>query len=228
MTAYNLTSPNKLPQKPGGNTKWFRYIVSTVLKPTRTTRQNPTAKRSVPVLSLPTKRKELTPTRKKRRGNNNVMEPIQNDSHYPEAEAIPDTVTEVEANLDPIAQTILNQSWWDTGNAIRYFGAIDGEVSPTEAVENCITRLQRGHASATGWKLVIDDFDQQELCSQHESFIFQLKCRYVSLALRYALEDMPDKTWMECCQKAVDTVNRVERVAHIKNKETLSRWHLAF
>jgi hypothetical protein len=81
------------------------------------------------------------------------MEPIQNDIHHPEAEAIPETEieTEVEANPDPIAQVIfLNQSWWDTSDAIIYFGAIDGEVSPTEAVENRITRPQRGHASATG------------------------------------------------------------------------------
>ena len=47
VTSYYVTSPNTLPQKPGGNTKWYRDIVSTVPKPTNT-RQNPTVKRSVP------------------------------------------------------------------------------------------------------------------------------------------------------------------------------------
>jgi hypothetical protein len=46
--------------------------------------------------------------------------------------------------------------------------------------------------------------------------------------LRYALEDMPDKTWMECCKDAVASVNRVDGVKHIKNEQTVSRWHLAF
>jgi hypothetical protein len=81
------------------------------------------------------------------------------------------------------AGTILTQSWWDTGYAIRFFGAIDGEVSPMESVVGRIARLQRGYTTATGWKLAIDDFNQQELCSRHEAFSFQLKCRYVSLAL---------------------------------------------
>jgi hypothetical protein len=55
-----------------------------------------------------------------------------------------------------------------------------------------------------------------------------LKCRYIYLALRYALEDMPAKTWLKYCKDAVDSVNRTDGEEHIKNKETLSRWHLAF
>jgi hypothetical protein len=129
-------------------------------------------------------------------------------------------------NLTAIA--ILTQSWWDTGDAICYFGAIDGEVSPMEAVVERIARLQRGYTTATGWKLVIDDFDQQELCSRHEAFSFQLKCRYVSLALRYAVEDMPSKTWLGCCSEAIDSIYRMDGAAHVNNKETVSRWHLAF
>jgi hypothetical protein len=78
----------------------------------------------------------------------------------------------------------LDQSWWDTGDAIRYFGAIDGEVTPREAVQNIIETLQRGFATATGWKLDIDDSNQQDLCSPHAIFNFQLKCRYMHLALR--------------------------------------------
>jgi hypothetical protein len=66
------------------------------------------------------------------------------------------------------------------------------------------------------------------LCSPHGIFYFHLKCRYRHLGLRYALEDMPAKTWLECCKDAVDSVNRTDGVEHIKNKETLSRWHLAF
>jgi hypothetical protein len=42
------------------------------------------------------------------------------------------------------------------------------------------------------------------------------------------LEDMPENTWLECCQDAVASVNCVDGADHIKNKETVSHWHLAF
>jgi hypothetical protein len=48
LTAYYVTTPTSLPQKPGGNTKCYKDMVSTVPKPTNT-RQNPTVKRSIPV-----------------------------------------------------------------------------------------------------------------------------------------------------------------------------------
>jgi hypothetical protein len=46
--------------------------------------------------------------------------------------------------------------------------------------------------------------------------------------LRYTLEEMPAKTWLECFKDTVNNVNQTDGVAHIKNKETLSCWHLAF
>jgi hypothetical protein len=62
----------------------------------------------------------------------------QADDTPEQAEVDPNPIAQVKANPNmnpnPIAQAIYH-SWWDTGNAIRYFGAIDGEVSPKEAVE---------------------------------------------------------------------------------------------
>ncbi len=223
LTAYYVTTPNTLPQKPGGNTKWFRDIASTVPKHP-STRLNPTIKRSVPVELVPTNTILSAPTRKRRR----VNEQEQTNDTPEQTEVDPNPIAQVEANPNPIAQAILNQSWWDTGDAIRYFGAMDGDVSPKEAVEERILKLKRGYATSTWWKLAIDDFDQQDLCSPHERFNFQMKCRYVSLALRYALAEMPRQTWLECCQDAVASVNCVDGVDHIKNRETVSRWHLAF
>jgi hypothetical protein len=81
------------------------------------------------------------------------------------------------------------------------------EVTPKAAVVEIIARLQRGYTTgATGWKLVMDDFDQEEMCSRHEAFSFQLKCRYVSLSLRYTVEDMPLKTWLSCFSEAIDSI----------------------
>ena len=79
--------------------------------------------------------------------------------------------------------------------------------------ESCKTpKLQIGLSTLTGWKRVIDDFDQQQAdsCSTHEAFNCQLKCRHVSLALRRALDDVPAKTWLDCCKAAVKGINRAD------------------
>jgi hypothetical protein len=182
---------------------------------------------------VPRTEKDSAPTAKRRRRCNTSIQNKPGPSNNPDVETTDATAeTRVEQvipiGVNPIAQAIANQSWWDTGDAIRYFGAVDGEGSPKEAVETRIEKLQKGYASSTGWTLVLDDFDQQDLCSKHDIFNFQMKCRYLSRALRYALEKMPALTWLQCCKEAVDSVNQTDGVSHIKNKETVSRWHLAF
>jgi hypothetical protein len=39
---------------------------------------------------------------------------------------------------------------------------------------------------------------------------------------------MPLTTWLDCCSEAIDSIYQMNGVAHVKNKETVSRWHLAF
>jgi hypothetical protein len=39
---------------------------------------------------------------------------------------------------------------------------------------------------------------------------------------------MPALTWLECCSNAVESVNCTDGVSHIKNRETVSCWHLTF
>jgi hypothetical protein len=48
------------------------------------------------------------------------------------------------------------------------------------------------------------------VCGSHKAFNFQLKCRYDSLALRYAVGDMPLKIWLGCCSEAIDSIYRVD------------------
>jgi hypothetical protein len=81
LTAYYVTTPNTLPQKPGGNTRWYKDMVSMVPKPTNT-RQNPTDKPSVRIQLVPPKTKTTnespTPIRKRRRQNDDDIQPTKN------------------------------------------------------------------------------------------------------------------------------------------------------
>jgi hypothetical protein len=71
---------------------------------------------------------------------------VENDDNPgAEKEALNDPAAQAQAQADanpepdPMAQeAMLDQSWWDTGDATRHFGAIDDEMSPREAVEKRI------------------------------------------------------------------------------------------
>jgi hypothetical protein len=171
LTAYYVTSPDTLSQKPGGNTKWYRDMGIKVPKPTNT-RQNPTVKRSVRVELVPAKMKTTNessaPAWKRKRQNDDDIQQTKNANYLhpepaePEQAEPPSVIVVNPPNVT--AEAILTQSWWDTVVPISYFDAIDGQVSSKVAVLERITRLQRGYTTATGWKLaVIDDFDQQDL-----------------------------------------------------------------
>ena len=151
-----------MPQKPGGNTKWYRDIVSTVPTPTNTIRQNPTVKWSLPVELVPTRTKTTNespaPTRKRRRRrNDDDIQPTINGSQlHPEQPEEPEQAEPLSIAIGVVnppnvtAEAILTHSWWDTRDAIHYFGVIYGEVSSKEAVVARIARLQRGYTTATG------------------------------------------------------------------------------
>jgi hypothetical protein len=47
-------------------------------------------------------------------------------------------------------------------------------------------------------------------------------------ALRAALEDVPARKWMECCERAVKELGRTEGHDHIRSPRTVQQWHLAF
>jgi hypothetical protein len=87
--------------------------------------------------SAPTKRKVLVPTRKKRRVENDDNPEAEKEAlNDPAAQAQAQAQADANPEPDPMAQeAMLDQSWWDAGNATRHFGAIDDEVSPREAVE---------------------------------------------------------------------------------------------
>jgi hypothetical protein len=55
-----------------------------------------------------------------------------------------------------------------------------------------------------------------------------MKCKYLSVALTIALEDMLLLTWHQCCNEAVRRVNKWEGHEHIKHGETVRIWHHNF
>jgi DNA-binding transcriptional regulator YhcF (GntR family) len=248
IVAYYATQPNTLPTVPGGNTKWYHDMVSLV--PGSLEKEQTTAnKKSLPEEgSMPTT--ASVPTKKRRRGEvflrhgatghfvaPNDPERAMKQARFSRQQETPlegRTATESTASEPP---SVI--SWWDSCNAFSLFGeqvdknnedANDDEDAwdVKAMVRKRIERLRRGHTTVGGWRLTIDDLDTRGICSEHDIFNIQMKCKYLSVALGIALDDMPSRTWRQCCNEAVQRVNKWETHEHIKNGETLRIWHHDF
>jgi hypothetical protein len=194
---------------PGGNSKWHTSLVSVVPSGINT-RQNP-MKRSLPdERPAPTK---PTPAQKKRKGMKTRFQSVDKQSEKKdggEKEVLAANKTSVDIKPNPAARAIASQSWWESPEAHALFSDVkrskgdNGDsLFPREYVEARTERLKKGHTTAHGWKTVLDDFDANDICTPSDIFNIQMKCKYVSLALRIATEDMPGSKWMECCERAV-------------------------
>ena len=73
-----------------------------------------------------------------------------------------------------------------------------------------------------------DDFDIKDCCTRHDMFKIQNMARVVCLALRKALEFMPEKKWSECCQLSVDAWRDINGDYIVKSAETIRKYHRTF
>jgi hypothetical protein len=71
--------------------------------------------------------------------------------------------------------------------------------------------LHRAHLTPKGWKNILGDKDEKDLCSPYNIFSIQVKCKYLSAALAKALThyDTP-LTFNEICASAVEKVNEFD------------------
>ena len=97
---------------------------------------------------------------------------------------------------------------------MKLFGVVVGkgeEMSQDVLVDidSRLERLKYGVSNPMGWKMLLDDFDQKDLCSSNEIFNIQTKSRYVCAALKYAAVNMPSQTWKDCCCFAIDTLAQI-------------------
>ena len=220
LVAYYCTLPNKLPlNQPSRNVTWYDMVVSIHEERGRSTRTRPALKR---VLSGDVAAASTMMPPPSKRGRSIVTNtPVV---------ATPPTqiaVTPPEATRHRHDSVIWTDTYWESPEAIRLFCTstnIEND-SALPVVQKRIERFQRGFTQPDGWKLVLDDFDQNNLCTSFDIFNIQMKCRYVVMALRLAEKEMPRLTWKQCCHRAVEQVNGFEGHQYIRNLETVRIWH---
>ena len=96
-------------------------------------------------------------------------------------------------------------------------------------VRKQIVRLRKGHTTVDEWILTLFDLDTRDICLAHAIFCFQMKGKYLCIALGIALDDsMPSRIWRKCYNEAVISVNKWEVQEYVKNGETVQIWHPDF
>jgi hypothetical protein len=123
------------------------------------------------------------------------------------------------------------------------FGAKQQEINtnkqePTyikSLVLNQICTLRNAYLTVDGWKQIIDDFDNTNLCTHYDIFHIQLKAKYLSVTLTQALSFYQTSTFLNICTSAIDRIDEVdydscdtESTGRIRNPKTIMQWYRTF
>jgi hypothetical protein len=63
--------------------------------------------------------------------------------------------------------------------------------------------LDNSNATALSYKTIVEGNDVEDTMSEHKKDGIRMKARYLAQAYRIAIEEMPFKTWNDCCREAI-------------------------
>jgi hypothetical protein len=125
-----------------------------------------------------------------------------------------DTALSPPANV--AANEILNQDFFDSPEA---------NISVRMIIEQRIKKQTEAFSTPDRWKCVLDNQDSCQTCTPFQIYNTQMKCRYIAIALQNALRKMGQGaggvTQLECCAKAMHTVNDFNNTTYIKFHRTI-------
>ena len=87
-----------------------------------------------------------------------------------------------------------------------------------------ITRLKHAYTTANGWKDLVNDNDQKDMCTNVDIFNIKQKAKYLAIALKIALDEMPLITWSDSCSKALSIVDNFNSQLGDFDDERALKW----
>ena len=91
-----------------------------------------------------------------------------------------------------------------------------------------INKLLIASTYHNGWWQIIDNLDATDLCTEFDVFRIRTQARYLALALRLTLTQMPSKMWNQCIIDCIELVQKVDGVAPTKHPETFESGTINF
>ena len=133
------------------------------------------------------------------------------------------------------AQEIISETFWDSPEAKCWFGCGEMFEIVENTMEKRIKQCKQAYTTSNGWRSIVEDNDQNNMCTENDIFNIRQKAKYVSIALKIALDEMPSITWSECCDRAVSVVQEFSSKmgdsidsTGLKNGVTIQRWFRIF
>jgi hypothetical protein len=152
----------------------------------------------------------------------------------------------------PKSKQIQKQTKWDSPEALslfvrgatgQKFGNKQDDMPPIENidvkkhVQSQIQLLRKAYLTPQGWKNVVDDEDEDHLCTAYDIFILQTKCKYLAITLTHALSHYASTVnFLDICTHAIDKVNEFdfdgaedeEFFFKVKSPRTVMAWLRSF
>ena len=96
---------------------------------------------------------------------------------------------------------ISSQKFLDSPEAKCWFGAGEKYGTIKNTMVSSIKHLQEAYMDSDGWIQGVEDNDQHDMCTSYDVFNIHVKSKYLSIALKFALDDRSTRTWACCCDK---------------------------
>jgi hypothetical protein len=112
--------------------------------------------------------------------------------------------------------------WWDSMEAQKLFNVSKEKETVVGRLEDLIAILDNANSTALSYKTIVEGNDPDNTMSEHKKESIQMKARYLAQAYRIAIEEMPFKTWNDCCWEAINRFAAVQ-IHYTKNAKVLER-----
>ncbi len=122
-------------------------------------------------------------------------------------------------------------SWLDSLEANIMFRTKAAEQNALEAIHSQIQLLCKANETFDGYLQLLegagDKEELSELLSDYHKYNIRTKITILILALRSASENMPGKTWRQCCTEAISNACTIG-LTFMMNPQTVEVWYRKF
>jgi tRNA uridine 5-carbamoylmethylation protein Kti12 len=108
--------------------------------------------------------------------------------------------------------------WWDSTDAFMLFNANKDIQTAVDRVSDLIAVLDGANEMAMLYQTIVEGNATDDTMSETKKESIRMKARYLAQAYQIALDSMPFKTWLDCCQEAINTLAAVH-IRYIKNQK---------
>jgi hypothetical protein len=117
--------------------------------------------------------------------------------------------------------------YWDSADAKNLFNASDNETS-LHRLDDLIELLEHvNQLQSVGYKSIVAGHDADDSLSEHKKTEIRNKALYLAYGYKEARNEMPFKTWGDCCQDTIISLANVG-ITYIKTSKVLERWNIEF